>query len=185
MKRAHAVKPAGHWDSAGAIDQVLLDAHERHRRRVVLTGERGTTFLLDLPRATALRDGDGLVLDDGGIVRIVGRPEPLIEIAAAGSEELARLAWHIGNRHIEVQIVGDRLRIRRDHVIEDMLRGLGARLVPVEAPFDPEQGAYGQHVHGHDHDHSLGRDHDHHHEHGPGHHDHADEHGHAHDRDHG
>ena len=185
MKRAHAVKPAGHWDSAGAIDQVLLDAHDRHRRRVVLTGERGTTFLLDLPRATALRDGDGLVLDDGGIVRIVGRPEPLIEIAAAGSEELARLAWHIGNRHIEVQIVGDRLRIRRDHVIEDMLRGLGARLVPVEAPFDPEQGAYGQHAHGHDHDHSLGRDHDHHHEHGPGHHDHDDEHSHEHDRDHG
>ena len=71
------------------------------------------------------------MLDDGGIVRIVGRPEPLIEIAAADSHELARLAWHIGNRHIDVQIVGDRLRIRRDHVIEDMLRGLGARLAPV------------------------------------------------------
>src|SRR5215831_5437953 len=94
MKRAHAVKTAGYWDSACAIDQVSLDAHERHRRRVVLTGERGTTFLLDLPQATALRDGDGLVLDDGGIVRIVGRPEPLIEIAATGSHELARLAWH-------------------------------------------------------------------------------------------
>src|SRR6202007_1703273 len=71
MKSAHAVKTAGHWYSAGAIDQVSLDAHERHRRRAVLTGERGTTFLLDLPQATALRDGDGLVLDDGGIVRIV------------------------------------------------------------------------------------------------------------------
>src|SRR6516164_4116930 len=146
-KRAHAVITAGHWDSAGAIDQVSLDAHERHHRRVVLTGERGTTFLLDLPQATALRDGDGLVLDDGAIVRIVGRPEPLIEIAAADSHELARLAWHIGNRHIDVQIVGDRLRIRRDHVIEDMLRGLGARLSPVEAPFDPEGGAY-DHPHG-------------------------------------
>ena len=71
-------------DSAGAADQVLLDADERHRRRAVLTGERGTTFLLDLPHATALRDGDGLLLDDGRMVRIVGRPEPLIEIAAAG-----------------------------------------------------------------------------------------------------
>jgi urease accessory protein len=167
MKRVRAVKTGGHWDSAGAVDQVSLDAHERHRRRVVLTGERGTTFLLDLPQATALRDGDGLVLDDGGIVRIVGRPEALIEIAAADSHELARLAWHIGNRHIDVQIVGDRLRIRRDHVIEDMLRGLGARLAPVDAPFDPEQGAYGQqtpsHGHGHDHAHGHGheRDHDH------------------------
>jgi urease accessory protein len=171
MKRAHAVKTAGHWDSAGAIDQVSLDAHERHRRRVVLTGERGTTFLLDLPQATALRDGDGLVLHDGAIVRIVGRPEPLIEIAAADSHELARLAWHIGNRHIDVQIVGDRLRIRRDHVIEDMLRGLGARLSPLEAPFDPEQGAYGPHSHSHDHDHARrddhhhGSEHDHDHEH--------------------
>src|SRR5271168_929840 len=83
MKRAREVKTAGHWDHAGAIDSIVLDAHDRHRRRVVLTGERGTTFLLDLPKAIALRDGDGLVLDDGGIVRIVGRPEPLIEIAAA------------------------------------------------------------------------------------------------------
>ena len=167
MKRVRAVKTGGHWDGAGAVDQVSLDAHERHRRRVVLTGERGTTFLLDLPQATALRDGDGLVLDDGGIVRIVGRPEALIEIAAADSHELARLAWHIGNRHIDVQIVGDRLRIRRDYVIEDMLRGLGARLVPVEAAFDPELGAYAHHAdahahdhhHEHAHDHERGRDH--------------------------
>ena len=142
MKRALQVKAAGHWDQASAVDSITLDAHERHRRRVVLTGERGTKFLLDLPKATALHDGDGLVLDDGAMVRIVGRPEPLIEIAAADAHDLARLAWHIGNRHIDVQIVGDRLRIRRDHVIEDMLRGLGAILSPIEAPFDPEHGAY-------------------------------------------
>lgn len=150
MKRAFEVKAAGEWDDASAIDCVTLDAHERHRRRIVLTGERGTTFLLDLPQAAALHDGDGLVLDDGGIVRIVGRPEPLIEIAAADAPELARFAWHIGNRHMEVEIVGDRLRIRRDHVIEEMLRGLGARLSFVEAPFDPEHGAYDHH-HGHEH----------------------------------
>ena len=164
MKRAHAVKMAGHWDSGGAVDQVLLDAHERQRRRVVLTGERGTTFLLDLPQVIALRDGDGLVLDDGGIVRVIGRPEALVEIVAADSHALARLAWHIGNRHIEVQIVGDRLRIRRDHVIENMLRGLGALLTPLDAAFDPEQGAYAQthgHGHAHAHDHHHTRDHDH------------------------
>src|ERR1700727_1724475 len=110
MKRAHAVKMAGHWDSGGAVDQVLLDAHERQRRRVVLTGERGTTFLLDLPQVIALRDGDGLVLDDGGIVRVIGRPEALVEIVAADSHALARLAWHLGNQNTEGQIVGDRLR---------------------------------------------------------------------------
>jgi urease accessory protein len=158
MKRAREVKTAGHWDGASAVDQITLDAHDRHRRRVVLTGERGTTFLLDLPQATALHDGDGLLLEDGGLVRIVGRPEALIEIAAVNTHELARLAWHIGNRHIDVQMVGDRLRIRRDHVIEDMLRGLGARLSSVEAPFDPEHGAYEHHLHGHDHDHSHGHD---------------------------
>jgi urease accessory protein len=164
MKRAHAVKMTGHWDSSSAVDQVPLDAHERQRRRVVLTGERGTTFLLDLPQVIALRDGDGLVLDDGGIVRVIGRPEALVEIAAPDSHALARLAWHIGNRHIEVQIVGDRLRIRRDHVIENMLRGLGALLTPLDAAFDPEQGAYAQthgHGHAHAHDHHHARDHDH------------------------
>ncbi|MGA8653838.1 MAG: urease accessory protein UreE [Xanthobacteraceae bacterium] len=182
MKRAREVKTAGDWDNASAVDRVSLDAYERHRRRVVLTGEGGTKFLLDLPQATALRDGDGLVLDDGGIVRVVGRPEPLIEISAADSHELARLAWHIGNRHVDVQIAGDRLRIRRDHVIEDMLRGLGARLSPMEAPFDPEHGAYGQHQHGRADDHAQGHDHHYAHDHG---HDHGHGHGHHHDHDHG
>ena len=143
MQRARNVKSAGSWNAAIAIDRVVLDADERHRRRVALTGERGTAFLLDLPHATALRDGDGLA----------GKPEPLIEIMAASPDELARLAWHIGNRHTDIEIVGERLRIRRDHVLEDMLRQLGARLNPIEAPFDPEPGAYGQH-HPHDHERS-------------------------------
>jgi urease accessory protein len=150
MQRASEVRLAGTWNAIAAVDRVVLDADERHRRRVVLTGERGITFLLDLPRATALRDGDGLVLEDGAIVRVAGKPEPLVEIAAASAHELARLAWHIGNRHTDLQVVGETLRIRRDHVLEEMLRGLGARLTPVEAAFDPEPGAYG---HGHDHDH--------------------------------
>jgi urease accessory protein len=150
MRRAFEVRLAGTWNATAAIDRVVLDADERHRRRVVLTGERGTTFLLDLPRATALRDGDGLVLEDGAIVRVAGKRELLVEVAAASAHELARLAWHIGNRHTDLQVVGETLRIRRDHVLEEMLRGLGARLTPVEAAFDPEPGAYG---HGHDHGH--------------------------------
>src|SRR5262245_35438953 len=145
MRRASEVRKAGTWNAAAAIDRVVLDADERHRRRVTLAGERGTVFLLDLPQARALRDGDGLVLEDGAIVRVAGKPEPLTEIAAASPSELARLAWHIGNRHTDLQVVGDRLRIRRDHVLEDMLRGLGAQLTPVEAPFDPEPGAYHRH----------------------------------------
>ena len=152
MRRASEVKTAGTWNAAAAVDRVVLDADERHRRRITLTGEGGTAFLLDLPHATALRDGDGLVLEDGEIVRVAGKPEPLVEIAAASAHDLARLAWHIGNRHTDVQVVGDRLRIRRDHVLENMLHGLGARLTPIEAPFDPEHGAYG-HLHDHSHGH--------------------------------
>jgi urease accessory protein len=150
MRRALEIRAAGTWNGASAIDRVVLDAAERHRRRVALTGERGTAFLLDLPHATALKDGDGLVLEDGAIVCVAGKPEPLVEIAAQNPQELARLAWHIGNRHVDMQVLGDRLRIRRDHVLEDMLRRLGARLICIEAPFDPEPGAY---VHGHHEDH--------------------------------
>jgi urease accessory protein len=142
LKRASNVKAAGQWNAAEAIDRVVLDADERHRRRVMLTGEGGTTFLLDLPQVTALRDGDGLLLDDGAIVGVTGKPEPLVEIAAASPQELARLAWHLGNRHTGIQVVDDKLRIRRDHVLEDMLRGLGAKLTPLEEMFDPEPGAY-------------------------------------------
>jgi len=145
MKRVCEVKPAGEWNEASAIDRIALDAHDRHRRRIMLTGERGTRFLLDLRQAATLRDGDGLLLDDGSIVRVNGRAELLVEVAAANARELARLAWHLGNRHVDVQLAGERLRIRRDHVIEDMLRGLGARLHAIEAPFEPEAGAYAHH----------------------------------------
>jgi urease accessory protein len=147
-----SVQPAAALDKSRIIDHVVLDAAERHRRRIVLTGEGGTSFLLDLPHATVLRDGDGLVLEDGSIVRVAGKREPLIEVTAENPSHLARLAWHIGNRHTDVQIVGDRLRIRRDHVVEEMLRSLGAQLSMIEAPFDPEHGAYSeQHRHGHHH----------------------------------
>jgi urease accessory protein len=155
IKRATRVARAGTWRASDAIDRVVLDADERYRRRVALTTEGGLKFLLDLPEATALRNGDGLVLGDGAIVAVVGRPEPLVEITAADTAALARLAWHLGNRHAEMQVVGDRLRIRRDRVLEDMLRGLGARVTEVEAPFEPQRGAYD-----HGHDGGFGRDFD-------------------------
>jgi urease accessory protein len=148
MRRAYLVRQAGQWDDAAAIDRVVLDASERHRRRLVLTAERGTTLLLDLPHATTLRDGDGLVLDDGAVVGVIGKPEPLYEIAALNACELARLAWHLGNRHTDVQLIGGRLRIRRDHVLAAMLERLGAQVTAIEAPFDPESGAYSVHDHG-------------------------------------
>jgi urease accessory protein len=151
VKRASHVLRAGAWRAADAIDRVVLDADERYRRRIALTGEHGTKFLLDLPEVTALHDGDGLMCDDSTVVAVAAKSEPLIEITAADAAEktavVARLAWHLGNRHTELQIVGDKLRIRRDHVLEDMLTGLGARLIPIEAPFEPERGAY-KHGHG-------------------------------------
>jgi urease accessory protein len=147
VKRASSVRRAGEWDEALAVDYIVLDSDERHRRRRVLSAANGTHFVLDFAQPVALHDGDGLVLDNGSIVRVTGKPEPLVEVAAADARALARLAWHLGNRHTDVQLVGDRLRIRRDHVLEAMLRELGATLTPIEAPFDPEPGAYG---HGHD-----------------------------------
>jgi urease accessory protein len=149
MLRVNSIARATEIGDAHIIDRVVLDADERHRRRIVLTTEGGTRFLLNLPHATALHDGDGLVLEDGSVVRVVGKREALVEIAASNPRELARLAWHIGNRHAEVEIAGERLRIRRDSVLEEMLRGLGAQLSFIEAPFQPEPGAYG-HAHGHD-----------------------------------
>jgi urease accessory protein len=158
VKRAAEIRHASEWNAGQAIDRVTLDAEDRQRRRVVLTGEKGTTFLLDLAHSTMLRDGDGLVLDDGSVVRVVGKSEPLVEITAADAHELARLAWHLGNRHTDVQVIGDKLRIRRDHVLEEMLARLGARLTAVEASFEPERGAYDHPAH--DHAHAHGHDHE-------------------------
>ncbi len=138
MRRGIAIKSAGLWNVREAIDRVVLDADDRQRRRIVLTGENGTTFLLDLERPVTLRDGDGLVLDDGAIVEVRGAPELLIEIKGPSAPDMLRFAWHIGNRHTELQILGDRLRIRRDHVLEAMLVQLGAILTSIDAPFDPE-----------------------------------------------
>ena len=181
-------------------DTVVLDFDDRHRRRMAMTGTRGLEFLLDLENAVALRGGDALVLEDGRLIEVVAAPEPLIEIRGADPLHLVRVAWHLGNRHLPTQIMAKGLRIRRDHVIEAMVKGLGARVIEIEAPFDPEGGAYagGGHAHAADdpahhhdahdhgahdhaaHDHSK---HDHSHDHG-GHHHHDEHCGHEHDHGH-
>lgn len=148
MKRVTGIKASSAWDQTAAADRVVLDAGDRNRRRIVLTTEKGTEFLLDFEKPVSLRDGDGLVLDDGAVVLVAGEPEKLVEISAGSALDCVRLAWHLGNRHTDVQVIGDRLRIRRDHVLEDMLRGLSATLTPLEAPFDPEAAAP---AHEHDH----------------------------------
>jgi urease accessory protein len=148
--RAESVLPAGSWDAARAVDRVLVDFDRRHRRRILLATEGGSEVLLDLPHAVRLRHGDGLVLDDGGVVQVCAKPECLLEIHAHQDGELVRIAWHLGNRHLPVQLLGDRIRIRADHVIEEMVKGLGGHVDVTEAPFDPEAGAYaGAHSHHH------------------------------------
>ena len=160
VKRGWAICRAGHWNPAVAVDRVTLDAGDRHRRRIAMTGDNGTDFLLDLDEVVALRDGDGIVLDDGSVVMVAGQAEPLLELTAKTPLDFVRLAWHLGNRHTDVQIVGGKLRIRHDHVLEEMAGLLGATVRPVAASFDPEAGAP---AHGHDHDH---HGHDHEHDHG-------------------
>jgi urease accessory protein len=146
MQRAASVVRAGEFDEALVVDRVTLDADDRNRRRLVLSGEGGTTFLLDLPQAAALRDGDGLVLDGGAVVRVIGLAEPLAEMTAATPLDFVRLAWHLGNRHTDAAFAPGSLRVRRDHVLEAMAAGLGAHVTPVEAAFDPEPGAPHEHA---------------------------------------
>jgi urease accessory protein len=179
MIRATQVKPQHRWTEAPA-DTVVLDFDDRHRRRMTMRATRGLEFLLDLEHAVALRGGDALVLEDGRLVEVVATPEPLVEIKGRDPYHLIRVAWHLGNRHLPTQIMPRALRIRRDHVIEAMVKALGARVLDVEAPFDPETGAYVGAAPGHAHDHS-GHAHDHHahHEHAHDRRDHDHDHGHG------
>ena len=191
MIRATQVRGQYRWSEPPA-DTVVLDFDDRHRRRMAMTGTRGLEFLLDLESAVALRGGDALVLEDGRLVEVVAAPEPLAEVRGSDPQHLVRLAWHLGNRHLPTQITARGLRIRRDHVIEAMVQGLGARIIEIEAPFDPEGGAYaeGGHAHapaGETHDHAghghSSHDHGGHHHHDEHcDHDHHHGHSHAHDR---
>ncbi|WP_072817585.1 urease accessory protein UreE [Bradyrhizobium erythrophlei] len=187
MVRAIKVSKHHRWSEPPA-DTIVLDFDDRHRRRMAMTGTRGLEFLLDLENATALRGGDALVLEDGRLIEVVAAAERLAEIRGTDPQHLVRVAWHLGNRHLPTQILAKALRIRRDHVIEEMVMGLGARVIEIEAPFDPEGGAYD----GDDHAHAASHAHDHHahdhlahdhasHDHA---HDHADHHDHTHDHGH-
>ena len=159
MQSASIHRPAGHWPNEKAIGTLTLDFDARHRRRIRLTSDHGEDVLLDLPKAVAMADGDGLLLDDGNWLRIRSAAEPLIEVRHADRYQLMRLAWHLGNRHLPTEIRGNVLLIRPDHVIEDMLIGFGAELLKIEAPFQPEGGAYGSSQH--DHPHHSGDKHNH------------------------
>ena len=188
MIRASQIRAHHRWTDAPA-DTVVLGFDDRHRRRMAMTGTRGLEFLLDLETAVALRGGDALVLEDNRLIEVVAAPEPLLEVRCNDPQHLVRVAWHLGNRHLPTQMMPKGLRIRRDHVIEAMVKGLGARAIEIEAPFDPEGGAYagGGHAHAADadpHDHAAhdhaSHDHHHHDEHCD--HDHHHGHSHAHDR---
>jgi urease accessory protein len=194
MLRASKVKPSGTADLPPA-DTIVLDYEARHRRRIALETTHGIEFLLDLPDAVVLRNGDTLQLDDGRWIEVVAAPEPLVEIRSPDPNSLIRLAWHLGNRHLPVEILAKSLRIRRDHVIETMLAQLGGKLREIEAPFTPESGAYAAHAqnnsaeenathahsakphahHDHAHSHHEHPDHGHpdHGHHGHDHHDHT------------
>ena len=190
MIRAIRVSKHHRWSEPPA-DTIVLDFDDRHRRRMAMTGTRGLAFLLDLENAVALRGGDALVLDDGRLIEVVAAPEPLAEIRCNDPHHLVRVAWHLGNRHLPTQIMPKGLRIRRDHVIEAMVKGLGARVIEIEAPFDPEGGAYAGGGQAHapaidPHEHAAHGHHDHHHHDGHQHdehcgHDHHHGHSHAHD----
>ncbi|HKS88039.1 MAG TPA: urease accessory protein UreE [Stellaceae bacterium] len=142
MQRAIAVHTRGRWPDEAAVDSVTLAFLDRHRRRIRLVADSGAPFLLDLARAQHLAEGDGLELDDGRYIRVRAAPEPVIEIEADSPADLLRIAWHLGNRHLPLQVADGRLRLRADHLVADMVEKLGGHVQWREAPFDPEIGAY-------------------------------------------
>lgn len=158
------VLPRGSFDPLQASDRLVLDHDMRLRRRIVLKTVGGASVRLYEAKPVQLRDGDGLKLTNGDIMLVEAAGEALLEITAHTLPELIRIAWHLGNRHLPTQLLGHAIRIRNDHVIADMVQGLGGHCRRITAAFDPEGGAYADGGgHGHHHD-------DHHHDHG---HDHA------------
>lgn len=136
--------------AAPPADSLTLPQDDRVRRRILLTCDGGLEVMLDLPQTTAMKDGDHLLLDDGRSVVIRAAIEPLMQAVPPAPTDLPRICWHVGNRHMAAQIEPDRLLLRRDKVIAEMLRGLGCAVSDIDAPFEPERGAY-SHGHGHHH----------------------------------
>ena len=193
MRRIVRVVRFADSDPARHLDSVMLGGDQRRIQTGELTGVKGTVIAFMLPEPVLLRMGDALELDDGSLVDVVVEPEPLTEVRGNDVTHLARLAWHLGDRHVPVQIMERKLRLKRDETIEALLQTLGAKVTAIEAPFEPEGGAYetaAAHGHPHhDHDRHHGHDHqhrDHGHDHKHGHsHDHDHHHGHSHDHKHG
>ena len=158
-----------------------FEARQKSRLRTRL--ESGEEVGLVLPRGEILRGGDLVTASDGRVIEIVSQEEKTLHIEAASPQALAKVAYHLGNRHVPVQVGENFLRIAEDHVLEEMVKKLGAKVSRVEAPFEPEAGAYAG---GHQHDEMGhgGKIHDHHHDHDHD-HDHAHDHGHGHGHDHG
>lgn len=186
MLRATNVVRSGALNGRIALDTITLDRASRWRRRVALKTDKGHDILLDLAEATLLANGDALVLENGNCVKVVAAPEALMEVTAKTPLVLAKLAWHIGNRHTPAEITAGAIYIQPDHVLAEMVRGLGGSVREVSRPFDPEGGAYGHKgalVESHHHNHAAhGHSHGHH-GHTHDHHDH--DHGHGHSHDHG
>ena len=159
LPRAIAVLERDAWDPAHSAGAVTLDLDHRQRRRIRLSDDRGRAFLLDLPKAVTLRPGQGLALDSGDVLAVRAAPEPIADLRCTDAVHLARLAWHLGNRHTPVQVVdATTLRIRDDHTLTHMAEGLGAAVTRRTAPFEPEPGAYSAgHGHGHGHHYALGQ----------------------------
>lgn len=126
---------------------VVLDADERHIRRKRITLTNGEDVLVDFEKPVKLEHGDGLVLEDGRVARVLAAEEELMEVRAKDSRHIVLLAWHIGNRHLPAQIGDNRILLRRDTVIRQMLEALGASVRDVTERFAPEHGAYHSHEH--------------------------------------
>src|SRR5262245_61834793 len=147
--------------NVAATDSLRLPFERRQKSRQRARLASGDEVALSLARGEVLRGGDLLVASDGRVVEVVAQPEPLLHVECDSPQALARAAYHLGNRHIPVQVGENWLRLAADHVLEHMLKGLAARVTAIEAPFEPEAGAYGSHGHGHgsDHSHAPGEGH--------------------------
>ncbi|WP_370229941.1 urease accessory protein UreE [Cognatishimia sp.] len=157
---AQIIRTSGSW--SGSAGTISLDYEGRFFRRKLLTSTDGEKILVDLPQTTSLNQGDAVELTDGRLMEITAAPEPVLIVTG---ENLARIGWHIGNRHTPCQIEADRLIILDDPVIAHMLDHVGARCVKATLPFTPEGGAYGHgRTHSHDHGNSA-HTHDHSHAH--------------------
>ena len=134
------------------IDHITLEYRQAYKRRVLMHSDQGLAFLLDLPKATQLKDGDDLILDDGRHIRVRAAQEALLKISAADATNFLRIIWHIGNRHCPCAIYPDHILIEPDHVIAAMVEALGGETEQVIDYFTPEGGAYGTgRIHGHKH----------------------------------